>query len=218
MPISSQDRLGIVLDDLEAFLAEDLGERDVARDVGDRTAPALRAGLSAAPRGRGAPRAAPVCSIVAHSFAPGDLRIAAADARLDLVSRFQTRPGPAGSTPAVCAAGTCRPRVTVASDPHAWMRHPWRAPDSWASRRGEPGSPRRDSPRSSHSGGVRDKSGDLAMRTHARVVVIGGGVVGVSTLYHLAKKGWSDVVLDRAQGADLRLDLARRRACCRSST
>jgi dimethylglycine dehydrogenase len=27
------------------------------------------------------------------------------------------------------------------------------------------------------------------------VVVIGGGVVGVSTLYHLAKKGWSDVVL-----------------------
>ncbi len=33
------------------------------------------------------------------------------------------------------------------------------------------------------------------MRSHARVVVIGGGVVGVSTLYHLAKKGWSDVVL-----------------------
>ncbi len=33
------------------------------------------------------------------------------------------------------------------------------------------------------------------MKTHARVVVIGGGVVGVSTLYHLAKKGWSDVTL-----------------------
>jgi dimethylglycine dehydrogenase len=33
------------------------------------------------------------------------------------------------------------------------------------------------------------------MRTRARVVVIGGGVVGVSTLYHLAKKGWTDVVL-----------------------
>jgi dimethylglycine dehydrogenase len=33
------------------------------------------------------------------------------------------------------------------------------------------------------------------MRTQARVVVIGGGVVGVSTLYHLARKGWSDVVL-----------------------
>ena len=33
------------------------------------------------------------------------------------------------------------------------------------------------------------------MRTHARVVVIGGGVVGVSTLYHLVKKGWSDCVL-----------------------
>ena len=33
------------------------------------------------------------------------------------------------------------------------------------------------------------------MRSQARVVVIGGGAVGVSTLYHLAKKGWSDVVL-----------------------
>ena len=33
------------------------------------------------------------------------------------------------------------------------------------------------------------------MKSHARVVVIGGGVVGVSTLYHLVKKGWSDVVL-----------------------
>src|SRR5580658_412196 len=33
------------------------------------------------------------------------------------------------------------------------------------------------------------------MRTHARAVVIGGGVVGVSTLYHLVKKGLSDSVL-----------------------
>ena len=33
------------------------------------------------------------------------------------------------------------------------------------------------------------------MKSHARVVVIGGGVVGVSTLYHLAHKGWADVVL-----------------------
>ena len=33
------------------------------------------------------------------------------------------------------------------------------------------------------------------MNSHARVVVIGGGVVGVSTLYHLAAKGWSDVML-----------------------
>ncbi len=39
------------------------------------------------------------------------------------------------------------------------------------------------------------------MKTHARVVVIGGGVVGVSTLYHLTKKGWSDVVL--VEKADL---------------
>jgi dimethylglycine dehydrogenase len=33
------------------------------------------------------------------------------------------------------------------------------------------------------------------MKTEARAVVIGGGVVGVGTLYALARKGWSDVVL-----------------------
>src|SRR6516162_7911893 len=33
------------------------------------------------------------------------------------------------------------------------------------------------------------------MRTHARAVVIGGGVVGVATLYHLARKGFIDSVL-----------------------
>ena len=33
------------------------------------------------------------------------------------------------------------------------------------------------------------------MRSHAQVVVIGGGLVGCSILYHLAKLGWSDVVL-----------------------
>jgi dimethylglycine dehydrogenase len=38
------------------------------------------------------------------------------------------------------------------------------------------------------------------VKTHVRVVVIGGGVVGVSTLYHLAKKGWTDVALvERAE-------------------
>lgn len=33
------------------------------------------------------------------------------------------------------------------------------------------------------------------MKSHARVVVIGGGAMGVSLLYHLSKQGWSDVVL-----------------------
>ena len=30
---------------------------------------------------------------------------------------------------------------------------------------------------------------------HARVVIIGGGVIGCSIAYHLAKLGWSDIVL-----------------------
>ena len=30
---------------------------------------------------------------------------------------------------------------------------------------------------------------------HARVVVVGGGVIGTSTAYHLALMGWKDIVL-----------------------
>jgi dimethylglycine dehydrogenase len=33
------------------------------------------------------------------------------------------------------------------------------------------------------------------MKSHTRVAVIGGGVVGASVLYHLARHGWSDVML-----------------------
>ena len=33
------------------------------------------------------------------------------------------------------------------------------------------------------------------MRTHTSAVVIGGGLVGCSILYHLAKLGWTDAVL-----------------------
>ena len=33
------------------------------------------------------------------------------------------------------------------------------------------------------------------MKSHAKVVVVGGGVVGCSVLYHLTKAGWKDVVL-----------------------
>ena len=39
------------------------------------------------------------------------------------------------------------------------------------------------------------------MKSRARVAVIGGGVVGVSALYHLAKKGWGEdvVLLEKAE-------------------
>ena len=38
------------------------------------------------------------------------------------------------------------------------------------------------------------------MKSHSRVVVVGGGVTGCSVLYHLTQKGWSDVVLcERAE-------------------
>ena len=40
-----------------------------------------------------------------------------------------------------------------------------------------------------------DTATDKSLPSHAKVVVIGGGVVGCSILFHLAKFGWKDVVL-----------------------
>ena len=37
--------------------------------------------------------------------------------------------------------------------------------------------------------------GAKKLPTHAKVVVVGGGVVGCSILFHLAKFGWKDSVL-----------------------
>ena len=34
-----------------------------------------------------------------------------------------------------------------------------------------------------------------SLPSHARVVIVGGGIAGCSTAYHLAKLGWRDVVL-----------------------
>ena len=33
------------------------------------------------------------------------------------------------------------------------------------------------------------------MKSHPKVVIIGGGILGVSLLYHLTKEGWKDLVL-----------------------
>ena len=41
---------------------------------------------------------------------------------------------------------------------------------------------------------------NTSLPSHAQVVIIGGGVIGCSTAYHLAKLGWKDVViLERKQ-------------------
>ena len=50
------------------------------------------------------------------------------------------------------------------------------------------------------------------MRTQARVVVIGGGIAGCSTLYHLTEEGWSERDALGARRADLRHHLAFRGA------
>ena len=33
------------------------------------------------------------------------------------------------------------------------------------------------------------------MKSQAKVVIVGGGIMGVSLLYHLTKEGWNDIVL-----------------------
>ena len=33
------------------------------------------------------------------------------------------------------------------------------------------------------------------MKSHAKVVIVGGCIMGVSLLYHLVKEGWTDIAL-----------------------
>src|SRR5205814_2123376 len=49
--------------------------------------------------------------------------------------------------------------------------------------------------RSAEATHARVPGANPVMKTHTRVAVIGGGVVGASVLYHLARSGWTDVVL-----------------------
>ena len=47
---------------------------------------------------------------------------------------------------------------------------------------------------------IKENASNAALPSHAKVVIIGGGVVGCSILYHLTKFGWKDsVLLERDQ-------------------
>jgi len=48
---------------------------------------------------------------------------------------------------------------------------------------------------SPHQSSASSLPSQARLPTEARVVIVGGGIVGVSTAYHLAKLGWSDVLL-----------------------
>src|SRR4029079_1258031 len=40
----------------------------------------------------------------------------------------------------------------------------------------------------------------MNLPSHARAIIIGGGIIGCSTAFHLAKNGWTDtVLLERAK-------------------
>src|SRR6266567_2952523 len=90
------------------------------------------------------------------------------------------------------------------------MKRRWRggcdaplSPSSRAQRSGAEGPPLRLLPheqvpplrRAARGSGRDDGGGMTTFPTQARVVVIGGGIMGCSTAYHLAKLGWKDVVL-----------------------
>src|SRR5438874_11065889 len=42
---------------------------------------------------------------------------------------------------------------------------------------------------------IHTPSSQAPLPTHARAVIVGGGVIGTSVAYHLAAMGWKDVVL-----------------------
>ena len=42
---------------------------------------------------------------------------------------------------------------------------------------------------------MSEDSSDQSIPKRAQVVIVGGGIVGASTAYHLARRGWSDVLL-----------------------
>lgn len=48
---------------------------------------------------------------------------------------------------------------------------------------------------SPHCLAVSGDSQPLPLPSQARVVICGGGIVGTSVAYHLAKLGWTDIVL-----------------------
>lgn len=50
-------------------------------------------------------------------------------------------------------------------------------------------------PTSKGSDATNNQSSSSSLPSHARVAIIGGGVIGCSVAYHFAKMGWSDVVL-----------------------
>src|SRR6266699_1661089 len=58
-----------------------------------------------------------------------------------------------------------------------------------------PSSRRASSTTAPRAASARRAPSRCVSRSSARVVVIGGGVVGCSVLYHLTKGGWKDVVL-----------------------
>lgn len=55
--------------------------------------------------------------------------------------------------------------------------------------------------RAFHSSFINNNEASKSLKTvvdlpkHARVVICGGGVTGSSIAYHLAERGWNDVVL-----------------------
>src|SRR5574343_938631 len=54
---------------------------------------------------------------------------------------------------------------------------------------------RRRSPRGEARQEAKMTTPETTLKSHAQVVVIGGGLIGCSILYHLTKLGWTDVVL-----------------------
>src|SRR6478736_5518327 len=94
-------------------------------------------------------------------------------------TRRGRRPAPRNSRPRRTGSGRSCWRPT--------SRRRWTGPSSRSSMRSSPGASPKAASRPTTERG--------SMKNEFQAVVIGGGVVGASVLYHLTKAGWKDVVL-----------------------
>src|SRR5712692_1538445 len=99
-------------------------------------------------------------------------------------------PGPGCSAWWACTAGRCGARSSTprARSTSTSGHGPWNA-----SRAPPTASPPVTSPSCSRTCSAMTETASLPAR--ARVVIIGGGVIGTSVAYHLARMGWADVLL-----------------------
>src|SRR5271169_3354936 len=102
-------------------------------------------------------------------------------------------PGPSSSAWSACTPGRCGARSSTPRAPSSSTS----GPGPWNGSRARPAvSPPPASKTCSRPSSEMTETPSLpSLPSRARVVIVGGGVIGTSVAYHLAQLGWTDVLL-----------------------